>query len=173
MVSGISNGKQALQDECLVVPPGEGRAVEIGGETIQFKAVGAQTGGRYAFMAGTLAPRTSGPPLHSHRKEDEIFYIVDGALLFQLGERFVKAEAGSFVYCPKDSAHTFCNPYGSPARIVGFMTPAGFEGYFQEFSDYLNSRKPGDPFDPAVVRAIGEKYESDVLGPPIPLTSAV
>src|SRR5438477_5162840 len=127
MANSVLDGSTDIQDG-VIITPDEGTVIQFGGETLQFKAIGNQTGGRCAFMSATMAPESSGPPLHLHNAEDEIFYIVEGALLFQLGDRLVKAEARSFAYFPRGSVHAFCNPYKQPAKVVGFMTPAGFEG---------------------------------------------
>jgi mannose-6-phosphate isomerase-like protein (cupin superfamily) len=157
----ISNG--------VVIGPGEGKLVQVGPEVMLFKVVGEQTGGRFTLMSRSMAPESPGPALHSHDIEDEVFYIVEGALLFQLGDRLARAEAGSFVYCPRGSVHTFCNPYKQEAKVIGFMTPAGFEGFFEEFAAYLRERKQDDPIDPQIARAIGEKYHSKLMGPPMSL----
>lgn len=54
-----------------------------------------------------LAPRGFGPPLHLHREEDELFYVIDGRIRFELGGRAVHGETGAVLALPCRVAHTF------------------------------------------------------------------
>jgi len=70
--------------------------------------------------AGTLG---RGIPLHRHRIEDEAWYILKGTLRFQYGQREFNARAGSGVFLPRGTAHTFWNPSVEPARYLLVMGP--------------------------------------------------
>jgi mannose-6-phosphate isomerase-like protein (cupin superfamily) len=48
-----------------------------------------------------------GSPLHVHHREDEWFYVNEGALTFWVGGQLIDAPAGSFVYGPREIPHTF------------------------------------------------------------------
>jgi len=50
--------------------------------------------------------RNQGPPLHQHDL-DETFYVTEGEFIFQLGEKKVKAVAGSTIFIPRMMPHTF------------------------------------------------------------------
>ena len=74
------------------------------------------------------APRAqgAGSPLHVHHREDEWFYVIEGALAFWVGGEVIEAPAGSFVFGPRDIPHTFI--VSSPeARFLLVTEPAGFE----------------------------------------------
>jgi hypothetical protein len=53
----------------------------------------------------------------------------------QLGDEILVAEAGSYIFKPRDKWHTFWNAGDEPARIVEIITPAGFDKYFEELAD--------------------------------------
>jgi mannose-6-phosphate isomerase-like protein (cupin superfamily) len=62
-------------------------------------------------------------PLHVHHADDEAWYVIDGTLSFQLGDREVAAPTGSAVFAPRATPHTFWNPAQEPARYLLVMTP--------------------------------------------------
>lgn len=43
----------------------------------------------------------AGPPLHVHHKQDEIFYIVEGKFIFQVGDERIYASAGDTIFGPR------------------------------------------------------------------------
>lgn len=87
----------------LHVPPGEGRSFWLLGELYTAKAVGEGTDGEFAFVEA-ITPPQAGPPPHIHHREDETFWVLEGK--FMVGDRTVRAPAGSFVHAPKGIPHT-------------------------------------------------------------------
>ena len=64
------------------------------------------TGGRVAPIEH-LAGQDAGSPLHVHHREDEWFYVLDGELTIWVDGQIIPAPAGSFVYGPRNTPHTF------------------------------------------------------------------
>jgi len=62
-------------------------------------------------------------PTHVHHADDEAWYVLEGTLMFQIGEEEIEARAGSAVMAPHGMAHTFWNASADPARYVIVMTP--------------------------------------------------
>jgi quercetin dioxygenase-like cupin family protein len=85
--------------------------------------------GRIAVMDNGVAADFAGPPLHRH-DFDELFYVLDGELTFQLGGELVTRRAGGLAFAAGGVDHTFANLSGAPARTLIVCTPAGFERYF-------------------------------------------
>lgn len=113
------------------VPAGEGEALWVVGDTYTFKATGAETGGRL-FVWEAYVPPLAGPPPHVHTEQHEAYFLLDGELEVLDGETTIQARAGSFVYVPPGTVHAFRNSGNRPARMLVWMTPAGFEGFFRE-----------------------------------------
>ncbi|MFL6085518.1 MAG: cupin domain-containing protein [Mycobacterium sp.] len=61
--------------------------------------------GRLSSANRFPAPRR--PPPHRHRREDEIFCVLEGEYEFVVGDRTIPATAGSVVYGPRNIPHTF------------------------------------------------------------------
>jgi quercetin dioxygenase-like cupin family protein len=94
--------------------PGEGSAVDIGtGSRCTFKVTGRETGGRFGLFEWTMEPGAFGPKPHIHKKMEEMFYVVEGAVELHIGERTIKARAGTFALVPRRIPHGFSNPSSS------------------------------------------------------------
>lgn len=90
------------------------------------------SGGAMAIIDITL-PRGVEPPPHFHRNEDEIFYLLEGDIKFQIGETIVEAKPGDAVFAPRMVPHHFTIG-NEHARFLNIMTPGKFLDYFIEFS---------------------------------------
>jgi mannose-6-phosphate isomerase-like protein (cupin superfamily) len=104
---------------------------------------------------GPAGPRRLIAPPHVHHKDDEAWYVLEGTLRVQVGEKEVEARAGSGVLAPRGTAHTYWNPNAEPARYLLIMTPRIFQ-LIQEIHS-LPERSP------ARLQALFRKYESELL----------
>lgn len=59
----------------------------------------------------------------------------EGEIGVLMGEQTFKAAAGAYVLKPRGVPHTFWNPGPEPARVLEIISPAGFEGYFEELAE--------------------------------------
>ena len=149
----------------IVLQPGEGEVVTADptGSTV-LKITGAETGGAFTCVEATLAAHTSGPPLHINTREDEAVYVLEGTMTFQLEDQRITAPAGTFLLLRRGVPHTFANLSDASARFLGFITPAGFEGYFRETAALLQG---GGPVDPNAMIAVAQRYGGIPAGPPL------
>lgn len=101
------------------------------GDRYTFLVTGEESGGAYFAMLAVVPPQ-GGPPPHTHRDEDETFYILEGRPTFRLGDRRVEAGPGDFVNIPRGMLHCFRNFSDEPVRMILTFTPSGIEHFFQE-----------------------------------------
>ncbi len=73
-----------------------------------------------------------GPPPHVHSREDESFYVQQGTLTVQVGEKTLNVSAGDFVCMPRGVMHAFKNVGQDTAKLLMVATPAGLENFFAE-----------------------------------------
>jgi quercetin dioxygenase-like cupin family protein len=137
---------------------GDVKAVSIWGDRMIFRVTGEDTGGAYAVLEYIAGPG-SGSPRHVHHNEDESFYILDGAMTFDLGDGTVKAEAGAFVSIPKEMYHAFGNREQEPVRCLVILYPAGLEHFFEELAEMAREHPEGPPRDAFL--ALADKYNVD------------
>src|SRR4051812_14444193 len=90
---------------------------------------GEETGGRFAMLEHTIAPRALGAPMHTHEHEDEFSLVLAGRGGVQIGDEVTVAGPGDVVRKPRGIAHAFWNAGDEPARLVELISPAGFEAY--------------------------------------------
>lgn len=112
--------------------PGEGQTIAVVGDIYRFLVTGDETDGKYAMWEG-IVPPGGGPPPHVHSREEESFYILEGEITFQIGEKRVVATEGMFASMPVGTPHSFKNESASRARMLISIAPAGLEKMFFEF----------------------------------------
>ena len=150
------------EPKALAYQPGDAKSVSLGANLVTFLARREDTAGIYSLTEFTVAPPpTPGPPLHIHKDAHEAMYILEGELQVTLGERTMRAPAGSFVYVPKGMPHTLANPGPLPAKILIILTPPGYEGYWEEMAQHLAT---GNAPDPALVFSLQQKYHLETGG---------
>ena len=152
-------------NKALAVAPGQGLSVEnpVGG-ALTFKVTADQSGGALTAIETVAAPG-EGPPLHVHRNEDELIYVLEGTFRVKLADELIDAPAGSLVFIPRGTPHTWQNGGDGPARFFATVMPAaiGFEQFFRRYADL----PPHDRGAEAFARLGNETQALDVLGPPL------
>jgi quercetin dioxygenase-like cupin family protein len=111
--------------------PAAGQTVAIAGDVYRFVALGEDTDGKYAHWEA-IVPPGGGPPPHTHSREDEGFFVVEGEMTFLIGAERLVACAGTFVNLPVGVPHAFRNDTSSQARLLITIAPAGLEKMFLE-----------------------------------------
>jgi len=94
-------------------------------------------------------------PLHLHHHDDEAWYVLEGTLCVRVGDKDVEAQAGSAVFVPRGTPHTYWNPGPGPTRYLLVMTANIFR-LIQEIHA-MSDRSP------AALDAVFEKYDSERL----------
>ena len=115
-----------------IVGPEDGKAVDLGSIGARMMAWTEETGGGFSLVEHPMPPRHLAAPIHKHSREDEYSFVVEGRMGALLGDDVVYAEAGDFVFKPRDQWHTFWNAGDEPCRILEIIAPAGFEHFFRE-----------------------------------------
>jgi len=150
----------AGEGEAFIFLPGE--APHYGGQQgreadiTELLATTEQTGGVVGIFRQTIAPK-SGPPTHLHGMEAEFCYVVSGQFNFTMGERVVSAPAGSFIFIPPRTPHTFQNIGTEPGVLLFGVTPGGFEKMFAERQGV----------DAQTNENLMAKHHMQVVGPPL------
>lgn len=91
---------------------------------------GEETGGRFALVE-TVEERGAEPPRHLHHWEDKTLYVIEGSLNVWVAGKWVEAPAGAAVFLQRGVEHAFVVA-AERARMLVFLTPAGFEGFYGE-----------------------------------------
>lgn len=111
---------------------GQGQSISVVGDTYRILISGEQTNGSYAVI-DMLVPPGGGPGPHAHKDIQEMFYVVDGEILFKKEGDNYTAKKGSFVNIPLGGAvHCFKNTTDKVAHLLCTVVPAGLDSFFKE-----------------------------------------
>ena len=142
----------------VVVPPGGGRAIDLGLFAMTLKASAGETGGVVSVLEAEEPPGF-GPPLHIHHDAAEAFYVLEGEYVMFVEDEEFTCPAGTFIFIPQGARHGF--RVGSVAsRKLNFYFPAAMVGYFDELSAAI-ARGDGD----GELDAIATRHEMEIVGP--------
>lgn len=131
-----------------VVGPEEG----VEGYGVDVKASAGSTGGAITVMVASST--TGGAPLHVHHREDECFYVIDGAISVEIGDERSEAGRGSFVFLPRDVPHAW-DVEGETATVMIITVPAGFEDFMRDWEQAEGDNRS----------EIAARYGIELLGP--------
>jgi mannose-6-phosphate isomerase-like protein (cupin superfamily) len=99
-------------------------------------------------------PRLIAPP-HVHHRDDEAWYVLEGALRVQVGKDEIEARAGAGVFVRRGTPHTYWNPGPGPVRYLLVMTSNIFR-LIQEIHA-MRERTP------SALATVFQKYDSELL----------
>jgi quercetin dioxygenase-like cupin family protein len=125
---------------------GDGERIWIVADTMTLKATAESTGGALVLLENLTAPG-GGPPPHVHTREDEFFYVLDGAFEIRIGDELHVVEPGGFAFVPRGTVHSFRNTAATPSRILVGFTPGGMDGFFRESGRPAVDDGPAPPVD--------------------------
>jgi mannose-6-phosphate isomerase-like protein (cupin superfamily) len=159
---------EIVNRQAFHLEPGEGVSVWSLGGRFTLKLDAAGSAGQFSVVEA-LAFRSTEPPVHIHRNEDEAWYILDGAMTFHVGEDVFPARSGSFVFAPRGLPHGFTVDV-EPTRVLVFASPSGFETFALEVGEPATSDEPPEDLAvpaPEVLGPIGHRYGIEIVGPPV------
>jgi quercetin dioxygenase-like cupin family protein len=147
----------------------QGEALWYGNGLWEMLVPNDATGGKMSVFRSTM-PEGFSPPRHIHTREDEVFLVVDGEVIFDVDGRRLVGRPGTTVFMPRGVPHTF--RVDSPvAQMLGVMVPGAFEELFRNLGVPAQERTlpaPGTvPFDVPTVMAEQERLGTVVVGPPL------
>ena len=131
------------------------------------KAHSGNTSGLLTVLELENEPK-HGPALHIHRREDEVWYVLEGQFRFLVGDEHYRLSKGGMAFGPRGTPHCFQNIGDGPGRLLIICTPAGVERFFEEFA----ARGASSPraTDPEYLVEIGHAHGVDFIGPPLALS---
>src|SRR3712207_341964 len=157
----------------LIRQDGEGERLWFaGGGILEVKATADATGGAF-FLFEDRVVRGKTTPLHVHRREDEVVYVLEGEVLAHVdGAEHHVGERGMF-FAPRGVPHAFLVT-SETARLLVWLTPGSGERLFREAGEPVTSEQDAErPPDFDRLRDVAQSSGClEILGPP-PLAQQV
>ena len=98
------------------------------------------TNGTYASYEIIAQPERGAKP-HTHTREDEALYVLEGLFQVRCGEREYTLRTGDCISLPKRLPHEFTNIGQTPGRLLGIATPAGLERFFEDIDALVKGKQ--------------------------------
>lgn len=136
-----------------------------GGTTFDVVLGPAQTGGHVALVDqwGAQGDTT---PMHVHRDEAEVFYVLDGCIRAFHGGTSMDLDPGSAVYLPPAQEHAF-GVTSHRARILTITTPGSFADFVTAAGVQVDGEVPAQwEFDVTSIMAAAADHGIEITGPP-------
>jgi quercetin dioxygenase-like cupin family protein len=126
------------------------------------KISGKDTNGQLAVFE-YIGTQKVGPSLHIHFEQDEIFTVVEGEYLFQVGDKKDILKVGDTIFLPRQVPHTWIQ-LSDLGKLIYFLQPAGkMEEFFMTMNN-LKERPTAEEMD-----KIHAAHGMKVVGPPLSL----
>ncbi|MFZ7115519.1 MAG: cupin domain-containing protein [Bacteroidota bacterium] len=159
-------GKSGQKDAFRILN-GEGRIhghIKLKGvnsNILDLKVSGNDTGGELAIFEQTSLSQGKGTPMHIHNNQDEIFYVIEGAYKFQVGENKFDLNPGDSIFLPRGIAHAW-SQLSEKGKMTVVVQPAGkLENFFITMAAL--EHEPSH----AEIEKIFADNEMKVVGPPL------
>ena len=153
--------RASAQATGIKVPAGQdrfGKARQIGVSATTFKIAAADTAGAVFVMEQANSVK-GGPPRHLHHEQDELWYVLAGDYVVEIGSERHLLKPGDCVLGPRRIPHAWAFVGDTPGRLLIAFTPAG---KMQE--NFERDRKAGEyRSDAEMFRA----YGMELVGPPL------
>ena len=121
-----------LTREAFRLGASEGERLVFGELTILVRASAETTGGGFAIFEEV--PPLADTPLHVHEREDELFYVLEGDHVFEVGGTELAAGPGGLVFAPRGVPHAQRRVVPGEGRLLVLTVPGGLEGFFRELA---------------------------------------
>jgi mannose-6-phosphate isomerase-like protein (cupin superfamily) len=113
------------------IPSQGGERVSFGDAHFVIRASAATTGGAFGIVE-EINPLDT--PRHVHEREDELFYVLEGEHIFEVGGHEFRAGPGDLVFAPRGTPHGHRRVVPRQGRHLVMFSPAGFEGFFRDMA---------------------------------------
>jgi quercetin dioxygenase-like cupin family protein len=136
--------------------------IRIGGLAIRYLIDGTAYGGMGVFEL-SVPPGAQVPPPHSHTRNEECVYVLEGTLRYAVDGDSRDLRPGDWMFTPRGSVHQFSSPHAQPARALIVLTPDIGAQYFRDVRDVVGA---GGPPDRAKLMAVFSRYGLVPAAPP-------
>ena len=149
------------------VKAGEGRIhghIQLKGvnsNVLDVKVSGSDTEGALAIFEQTSLSQGKGTPQHIHLTQDEVFYVLEGAYIFKVGDEKFSLTVGDSIFLPRGVPHAWTQ-VSEKGKMTVTVQPAGkLENFFVEVAalDHEPSKEE--------MERIFADNEMQIVGPPL------
>jgi len=135
----------------------------VNSNVLRVKISGSDTNGDLAIFEQTSLSQGRGTPLHVHPSQDEIFYVIEGAYQFLVGDQKFKLTVGDSIFLPRAVPHAWTQASEKGKMLVTMQPEGKLEDFFVAMAALERDPTPAD------VARIFEENDMKMVGPPLKL----
>ena len=167
--TAMSKNKSTLErtNKGFKINAGEGRLhghIKLKGvnsNVLDVKVSGSDNDGGFAMFEQTSLSPGKGTPLHVHHLQDEVFYVVEGAYYFQVGEDKFHLKAGDGIFMPMKVPHAWTQVSKKGKMTVLFQPAGKMENFFVTVAALDH-----EPTKEEMAKVFADN-EMQIVGPPL------
>ena len=143
----------------------EGKEHAVGVSHTTYKVLTAETAGAM-FVLEQANAKKGGPNRHLHHDQDELFYVIEGEYVVEVGSDRFHLKAGDCVLGPREVPHAWAFVGKSAGRLLLSYSPAGKMEQFFNDREKLGIKKGAYSSTPQEKEAM-RMYGMEWIGPPL------
>ncbi len=143
----------------------EGKEHAVGVSHTTYKVLTAETAGAMFVMEQANAKK-GGPNRHLHHGQDELFYVIEGEYIVEIGSDRFHLKAGDCVLGPREVPHAWAFVGESTGKLLLSYSPAGKMEQFFNDREKLGIKKGAYSSTPQEKEAM-RSYGMEWIGPPL------
>ncbi len=133
----------------------------VNSNVLDVKISGSDTDGDFALFEQTSLSPGRGTPLHIHPAQDEVFYVLEGSYVFQVGTEKYNLKASDSIFLPRNVPHAWTQ-VAETGKMLVMLQPAGkLETFFVTMAGLDH-----EPSKEEVAKIFGDNG-MQVVGPPL------
>ncbi|MBD2755890.1 cupin domain-containing protein [Spirosoma validum] len=133
----------------------------VNANVLDVKISGTDTDGGLAIFEQTSLSPGRGTPLHVHPSQDEVFYVLEGAYYFQVGDEKYHLKTGDSIFLPRKVPHAWTQ-VAEKGKMMVVLQPAGKLEYFFVTMAGMDH----EPTKEELAKVFSDN-EMQVVGPPL------
>lgn len=134
---------------------------------LDVKISGSDTDSGFAMFEQTSVSQGKGTPLHVHHQQHEVFYVVEGAYYFKVGDDNYHLKAGDSIFLPMKIPHAWTQVSEKGKMTVTFQPAGKMEEFFVIIAALDHEPTPKE------IAQIFADHDMQVVGPPLKIDQTI
>lgn len=101
-------------------------------------------------------------PPHAHGKEEEGYFVLEGALTLTIGDQSRTLTPGDFGHVPPRTVHAYANTAAAPVRFLAWTVGGPLDRFFEAMSERVKEM----PRDAGAMAEITARFGVEMAGSP-------
>lgn len=135
--------------------------IQVLSDSITLLHRSADSPSQMSAMVVDVPPGGFVPP-HSHAREEEGYFVLEGELSLTIGEECWTLTAGDFGHVPPGTLHGYANSSARPVKFLAWTIGGPIDRFFETMSQSVREM----PRDAAIMARVTAEFGITMAGPP-------